>query len=529
MIWTARILSAALLSAGLTVAAEAKTLTFCASGSPEGFDPALHTAPATFDASSAAVYDRLVGYDKGTTKPVAALATRWDISEDGLEYTFHLRSGVKFHTTDYFTPSRELNADDVVFSFERQLRKDNAFFNYGGGEWPYLQAMSLPALVKSVQRVDDATVKFTLVRAEASFLADLGMDFASIVSKEYADKLLAAKNRQDLDLKPVGSGPFVFVDYAKDSAIRYKSNPDYWRGKPALDELVFAITPDPAVRLAKLKSGDCQVADPAPGDIAAIKADPDLVLLQGPALDVGYLAYNTQQKPFDDAKVRKALNMAIDRHALVEAVFGGAGMVAKNVLPPTVWSYDDGIADDGYDPDGARKLLDDADAKDLKLKIWAMPVARPYDPDGKKSAEMIKADLAKVGVEATIVTFDWGEYLRRSSAKDRDGAVLLGWIGDNGDPDNFLAQLLSCDAVGTSNRAEWCNQAFQDLIVKAKAATDPAARADLYRQAQAIFKSEAPWATLAHSLTTVALSKKVTGYTLDAFGLHHFDGVDVTP
>src|SRR5262249_21635472 len=151
--------------------------------------------------------------------------------------------------------------------------------------------------------------------------------------------------------------------------IHYKGNPDYWRGKPALDELVFAITPDPAVRLAKLKTGDCQVADPAPADIAAIKANPDLALLQGPALDVRYLAYNTQQKPFDDPKVRKALNMAIDKHALVDAVFGGAGIVAKNALPPTVWSYDDGVADDGYDLDGAKKLLDDAGVKDLKLKL----------------------------------------------------------------------------------------------------------------------------------------------------------------
>jgi dipeptide transport system substrate-binding protein len=527
--WTARFLSAALLLAGLATAADAKTLTFCAPGGPEGFDPALHTAAVTFDASSAAIYDRLVAFEKGTTKPVQGLATSWDVSEDGLEYTFHLRPGVKFQTTAYFTPSRELNADDVVFSFVRQLKKDSPYFDYAGGEWPYLRAMSLPALIKSVERIDDATVKFTLARAEAAFVADLGMDFASIVSKEYADKLLAAKNRQDLDLKPVGTGPFVLVDYAKDSAIHYKGNPDYWHGKPALDELVFAITPDPAVRLAKLKSGECQVADAAPADIAAIKASPDLALLQGPNLDVGYLAYNTQQKPFDDAKVRKALNMAIDKRALVDAVFGGAGMVAKNPLPPTVWSYDDGVSDDAYDPDGAKKLLDEAGVKDLKLKLWAMPVARSYNPDGKKSAEMIKADLAKIGVEATIVTFDWGDFLHRSSAKDRDGAVLLGWTGDNGDPDNFLAELLSCDSVGTANRAEWCNQAFQDLVVKAKATTDAAARADLYKQAQAIFKAEAPWATLAHSLASVAVSKKVTGYTLDAFGAHRFDGVDVAP
>ena len=527
--WTARFTAAVLLAAGLATAADASSLTFCASGSPEGFDPAIHTAPATFDASSVPVYDRLVAFEKGTTKPAPGLATAWDITEDGLEYTFHLRAGVKFQTTAYFTPTRDLNADDVIFSFARQLKKDHPYFNYAGGNWPYLQAMSLPALIKSVERIDDATVKFTLTRAEAAFVADLGMDFASILSKEYADKLFAAKSQQDLDLQPIGTGPFMFVDYAKDATIRYKANADYWRGKPALDELVFAIAPDPAVRLEKLKSGECQVAVPAPGDIAAIKANADLALVQGPNLDVGYLAYNTQQKPFDDAKVRRALNMAIDKRALVEAVFAGAGIVATNPLPPTVWSYDETASADAYDPDGAKKLLDEAGVKDLKLKVWAMPVARAYNPDGKKSAEMIKADFARIGVEATVVTFDWGDFLRRSSAKDRDGAVLLGWTGDNGDPDNFLAQLLSCDSVGYSNRAEWCNQGFQDLIAKAKATTDPAARADLYKQAQAIFKAEAPWATLAHSLATVAMSKKVKGYTIDPFGAHRFDAVEVSP
>ena len=527
--WTARFAAAALIAAGVATAAEAKSLTFCASGNPEGFDPALYTLPATFDASSIAIYDRLFAFEKGTTKPAPALATSWEISEDGLEYTFHLRIGVKFQTTAWFTPTRDYNADDVVFSLARQLKKDHPYFNYRGGTWPYFQAMSLPALIKSIEKIDDTTVKMTLVRAEASFIADLGMDFASIVSKEYADKLIADKNQGKLDLQPVGTGPFVFVESAADGVVRYKANPDYWRGKPALDELVFAVTPDPVVRLQKIKSGACQVADPAPRDIAAIKATPDLVLMQGPNLDVGYLAYNTQQKPFDDAKVRQALNMAIDKRALVDAVFAGAGVVAKNPLPPTVWSYDDGAADDAYDPEGAKKLLDEAGVKDLKLKLWAMPVSRSYNPDGKKSAEMIKADFAKIGVEATIVTADWGDFLRRSSAKDRDGAVLLGWTGDNGDPDNFLAQLLSCDSVGYSNRAEWCNQGFQDLIVKAKTTTDPAARADLYKQAQAIFKSEAPWATLAHSLATVALSKKVTGYTIDPFGAHRFDAVDVTP
>jgi dipeptide transport system substrate-binding protein len=341
------------------------------------------------------------------------------------------------------------------------------------------------------------------------------MDFASILSKEYADKLTADKSQRNLDLQPVGTGPFVFVGYTKDETIRYKANPDYWRGKPALDELVLAITPDPAVRLEKLKSGGCQVADPAPADVAAIKANPALAIVQGPNLDVGYLAYNTQQKPFDDAKVRQALNMAIDKRALVEAVFAGAGVVAKNPLPPTVWSYDDSAGNDAYDPEGAKKLLDEAGVKDLKLKLWAMPVARSYNPDGKKSAEMIKADLAKVGVETTIVTFDWGDFLRRSSAKDRDGAVLLGWTGDNGDPDNFLYEIFSSDNIPVGDTSRYKNPDVDTALRQAQKEVNHDKRVALYQQAQKTIMDDAPWVFI-NSLEQVrAASKRVQGYVLN--------------
>jgi dipeptide transport system substrate-binding protein len=528
MMRTIGVLAAILLAAGVASGAEAKTLVFCSSGSPEGFDPAPYTSSLTFDASSRALYNRLVELEEGTTRPAPGLAESWEISPDGLEYTFHLRQGVKFHSTADFTPTRPFNASDVIFSFERQMKPKSPYFGYAGGSWPYFSAMAMGALVKSLDRVDDATVKVVLARAEASFIADLAMDFGAILSKEYADKLLAVGNLENLDRQPVGTGPFLFAGYENGVAVHYKANPDYWRGKPAIDDLTFAITPDPATRLARLKAGECQIAaDLPPAEIPALNADPSLSVLQMPGFDIGYLAFNTLQKPFDDARVRRALNMAIDKKALVDQVFAGAGAVAGGPVPPTIWGYDNTLGDDPYDPDGARKLLAEAGVKDLKMKLWAMPVPRPYSPDGKQTAELIKADFAKVGVAAEIVSFDWGEYLKRSRAKDRDGAVLLGWAGDNGDPDNFLSALLSCDAVGISNRAQWCDQPFQDLLTKAKASSDPAERAGLYKEALAMFKDKAPWAALAHSLDTVAMSKKVKGYRMDPLGAHNFAGADI--
>ena len=388
--------------------------------------------------------------------------------------------------------------------------------------------MSMPSLLSDITKVDDYTVKFTLTRPEAPMIANLGMDFASIVSKEYADALAASGNKEDLNQKPIGTGPFKFLAYQKDAVIRYKAHDDYFAGRAAIDDLIFAITTEPAVRHQKLKAGECHFNPyPQPADLQAIKDDPELKLPQQEGLNVGYLAYNTKVAPFDNANVRKALNMAIDKQAILDAVFQGAGKAAKNPIPPTIWSYNDAIQDDPYDPEASKKMLADAGVSGLEMKIWAMPVQRPYNPDARRMAEVIQADFAKVGVTVEIVSYEWGEYLKRSKDEDRDGAVLLGWTGDNGDPDNFLAVLLGCDGVGGSNRAQWCHQPFEDLIQKAKVVSDPAERTALYEQAQVVFKEQAPWATIAHSVVSKAMRNEVTGYKIDPFGGHVFYGVDI--
>ncbi len=524
-----KLIIAGLAAELITTAAQAKTLVFCSEGSPEGFDPALYTAGTTFSASSKPVYSRLAEFDRGTTDVIPGIAESWSASDDGLEYTFKLRAGVKFHTTDYFTPSRDLNADDIIFSFERQLNKDHAWHKYTeGAAWEYFNGMDMPNLIKEIIRVDDMTVKFVLNKPESPTVANLAMDFASIFSKEYADKLAADGKMTDLNQKPIGTGPFKFVAYQKDAVIRYKAHEGYWNGKQPIDDLVFAITTDNSVRMQKLKAGECHVAAyPNPADLPNLKADPNLQVLEQEGLNVGYLAYNTMVAPFDNVNVRKALNMAINKQVILDAVFEGAGKAAKNPIPPTMWSYDDSIKDDAYNPEAAKKMLADAGVSGLKMKIWAMPVARPYNPNARRMAELIQADFAAVGVEAEVTSYEWGEYLKLSKEKDRDGAVLLGWTGDNGDPDNFLSVLLSCSAVGGSNRAQWCNKEFDDLTNQAKQIADKTERTKLYEKAQMVFKREAPWATIAHSVVFMPMSKKVIDYKIDPLGNHRFDGVDI--
>jgi len=513
----------------LATTAHAKTLVYCSEGSPEGFDPALYTAGTTFDASSNPVYNKLMEFAPGTTNPEPGLAESFEVSADGLEYTFKLRSGVKFQTTEFFTPTRDFNADDVLFTFERQWKADHPWHQYvTGASWEYFSGMGLPDLIASIEKVDDLTVKFKLKQKEAPFVANLGMDFASIMSAEYADKLQADGKMEQLNQMPLGTGPFEFVAYQQDAVIRFKANEDYFKGKEKIDDLVFAITTDAAVRYQKLLAGECHVMPyPNAADVAAMKDDPNLTVMEQEGLNIAYLAYNTKQAPFDNPAVRKALNMAINKEAIVDAVFQGAAIPAKNPIPPTMWSYNDAIEDDAYDPEAAKKMLEEAGAGGLTMKVWAMPVARPYMLNARRAAELIQSDFAKIGVTAEIVSYEWAEYLERSKAEDRDGAVMLGWTGDNGDPDNFLHTLLGCDAVGGNNRAQWCNEEFDKIVNDAKVETDQAARTKLYEEAQVVFKREAPWATLDHSLVVMPMRKEVTGYVMSPLGKHHFSGVDI--
>ena len=257
----------------------AKTLIYCSEGSPENFYPGINTTGTSFDANEP-IYNRLVEFEYGGTKVVPGLAEKWTISPDGKEYTFHLRKGVKWHTSNKaFKPTRDFNADDVLFMFERQWKEDNAFYKVTSPNHTYFNDMGMDKLIKTVEKVDDNTIKITLNQPEAPFLANLAMSYAAVQSKEYADTMLKAGTPEKIDQDPVGTGPFYLVQYQKDAVIRYKAFPQYWGGKAKIDDLVYSITPDASVRWAKLQKAECHVMPyPNPADLAAIRKDPGDIL-----------------------------------------------------------------------------------------------------------------------------------------------------------------------------------------------------------------------------------------------------------
>jgi dipeptide transport system substrate-binding protein len=509
--------------------ASAKTLVYCSEGSPENFAPSINTTGTSFDASEQ-IYDNLVDFERGGTKVVPGLAESWTVSKDGLEYIFKLRKGVKWQSNKNFKPSRDMNADDILFMFERQWKENDPYFKVTSSNHAYFGDMGMPKLLKSVDKVDEYTVKIVLNAPEAPFLSNLAMQYAGVQSKEYAIAMLKAGTPEKIDQEPIGTGPFMLVQYQKDAIIRYKANPQYWAGKAKIDDLIFSITPDASVRWAKLQKGECHVMPyPNPADLDAIRKDPNVTVLEQPGLNIGYLAYNTTKKPFDDVRVRKAVNMAIDKKAIVAAVYLSTGVPATNPIPPTQWSYNKSVKDDAFDPAAAKKLLAEAGLPNgFTTDLWAMPVQRPYNPNAKRIAELMQADLAKVGIKAEIKSFEWGEYRKRMQAGEHQMG-MLGWTGDNGDPDNFLNTLLGCSSAkqNGSNVAKFCYQPFEDLVQKAKVVSNPAERTKLYEQAQVIFKQQAPWFTIAHAVQLKPVRKEVIDFKLSPFGRHSFYGVDI--
>ena len=504
-----------------------KTLVFCSEGSPAGFDSAQYTTSVEFTAGSYTVYNRLVEFVQGGTDIEPGLAEKWEVSPDGLQYTFHLRHGVKFQTTSFFKPTREFNADDVVFTFQRMLDPDQPFHKAYPVPFPYFSDLGLAKNVDKIEALDPYTVRFTLKTVDAPFLQQIAMPFASILSAEYTDQLLKAGKASDINLFPVGTGPFIFRSYTKDDTIRFDGNPDYWKpGIVKVSKLIFAITVDPAVRLQKLKRGECQVMSyPRPADIPAVKADSSLAMPSEVGFNLGILGYNTTKKPLDDVQVRRALDMSINKKAIIESVYQGAGQIATNPMPPTQWGYNKSLKDAPYDVDKAKALLKQAGYPDgFDLTLWAMPVQRPYNPNARLMAEMLQSDWAKIGVKVNIVTFEWGEYIRRAHAGEHQ-AILIGWTGDYGDPDNWLGVLLGCDSVKGSNFSKWCYKPFDDLITAARSTTDLSQRTKDYMEAQVIFKDQVPFTPIAHSTVYQPISKDVTGFKIDPFGPTQFLGV----
>ncbi|WP_437880070.1 ABC transporter substrate-binding protein [Pseudomonas sp. LRF_L74] len=509
--------------------AQAATLGVCTEASPEGFDVVRYNSLTTTNASADVLMNRLVELAPGSSDLVPGLAERWEVSADGLQWTFRLRPNVAFHTTPWFTPTRTLNAEDVLFSFRRMIDPQHPWYKTSPSGYPHAQSMQWPTLIERIEAVDPLTVRFTLKHADATFLASLSMGFASIYSTEYASKLLAAGQTDRLNREPVGTGPFQLKRFQRDAVVRYIANPNYFAGKPALDSLVFIITPEATVRLQKLRRGECHIAlSPKPLDIESARQQHELKVSETPAFMTAFVAINSQHAPLDKPEVRQAINLAFDHERYLKAVFQGSAQIANGPFPPNTWSFDRSLPGYAHDPAKARELLKQAGLEQgFDTTIWTRPSGSLLNPNPGLGAQMLQSDLAGVGIRVQIRVIEWGELIRRAKAGEHD-LLFMGWAGDNGDPDNFLSPQFSCAAVNSgTNFARYCAPQLDKLIGQGKTDGDRQAREQAYKEAQRIIHDQALWLPLAHPTASVLLRQQVEGYQASPFGRQDFAKVEL--
>ena len=516
-------LIASLALAALAAHAASKPLVFCADGSPEGFDPSLWDAASTANATRP-IFQGLVTFKRGGAEIIPSLATAWTVSPDARTFTFQLRPNAAFQTTAYFKPTRPFNADDVVFTFTRLIDPKTAFNRAFPATFVYPQSLGLDKMIAGIDRLGDHAVRFRLHRPNVNFLSYFAGTYAVIHSAEYAAQLLAQGRASAINNQPVGTGPYQFKSYRKDDVLRYTAHPGYWGGVQRTEKLVFAISREANVRVQKLARGECHVAAPIRDvDITALTGHPQVVVQKIQALNISYLSFNMKRPPTDNRDVREALDIAVDRNALFKVLFPrGDAMQAVSAFPPAVPGYDKTLKNE-YNPDRARMLLAQAGyAKGLQIDLWALPISRPTNPNGQLMAQMIQADWARIGVQARIVTYEWGEYLKRANQGEHH-VYMSGWSTDVAAADEFLAPNLTC--ASSRGGIKFCNAEFDALVEGARAEVDDAKRNGLIQRAQQIFKRERPWITMAHSAVYIPLRKDVQGFVMSPTGGVDFEGV----
>lgn len=473
----------------------ADTLVFAQGAEPRGLDPAF-----VDDGESSKVivnvYEGLLAYAKDSTELEPCLAESWEVSEDGLSYTFKLRQGVKFHDgTDF-------NADAVKVNIDRQLpplRQE---------DMPY--ASFVYADVKDVVVVDEYTVQINLTKKNTAFLANLAMSLAAPIASPTA----LEANGGNLNESPVGTGPYKFVEWNPSEDIILTRNDEYWREPAKTKNIVFKFIPDNSARIVALKSGEVDMIDGIDSTgVDQIKADGN-ELYNVSGMNINYMAYNTTRAPFDNVAVRTALSKAVNVPELVTALYGDYAELATTILPTFMPGYSADVKQVEYDPEAAKAELAAAGFNQpIKMIVYNNP--RPYNARNKALAESIQSYWSKVGVEVTIEDYDWTTYKDKVVAGDYD-VCFYGWIGDNGDPDNFLNLL--CDQSPAMNVAKLNDEKLNAMIAEGTSTEKGDARNTIYTEAEKYIASLAVWLPISHANSLSAYSPAVQNYTYHPTG-----------
>jgi peptide/nickel transport system substrate-binding protein len=493
----------ALLAASSPTRADT-TLVIGIAADPTGLDPEA-VLNNTSGFVMATIYDGLTRYKPGTTEVGPGLAEKWDISADGLTYTFHLRKGATFQDGTPF------NAKAYVQGLDRLLNKQSPDSIYNTGPVESMIDFTYED-VASYRAVDDDTVEFKLKQPSAALLASLAMVWNGVVSPT-----AVTKYGKEFRNHPVGSGPFVFKEWRQRDQVSLDANPNYWGGKPKVDHLVFKEYPDPQAALLALKRGDIQIlGDVSTQLVPAMRSDPNIEIVTQPGLAVSGVGLPCDVPPFNDKRVRQALNHAVDFDAIDKSLFQGLAVPMSSPLPESQWGFDKSIQGYKYDPDLAKKMLADAGVKlPLKVEFLTYNSPRGYNPAGPDLATAIQGYLGKIGIEADVRKVDMGANLATIRSGKYQGIFMVGWTGDNGDPDNFVGELFNSSRIPVTNTPRYKNPEVDKLLDEAARESDPQKRLALYSDIQKKILDDAPWIFVNSVLQVRAIRKEVKGFVLN--------------
>ncbi|WP_027133719.1 ABC transporter substrate-binding protein [Geminicoccus roseus] len=468
---------------------------------PASLDPAVSTATNDFRILIN-LYEGLVRYKPGTLEVEPALAESWTISEDGLTYEFKLRQGVTFHDGTPF------DAEAVKFNFERMLDENHPAADTG----PFPLSFFFSAIDK-VEAVDPQTVRITLTEPFAPFLSNLAYPTGLMVSPE-----AVTGQGKEFGRNPVGTGPFRFVEWQGNRQVTIERNPDYWGDPAKLEAVVFRPITDPNTRAAEMLSGGIDVMVEVPPDaLTQFQGADEFEVYEQAGPHLWFLILNTREGPLADKRVRQAVNYAIDKQAIANDILQGTAEPAKGPIAPAFeWAYDASIEGYPHDPEKARALLKEAGAEGAELTFYvAEGGSGMLDPVAMGTA--IQADLAEVGLEAKIETYEWNTYLANVNPGLEGKADMAEMAWMTNDPDTLPYLTLRTKAQpanGGFNSGYYSNPDLDKLLEQARRTSDQAERADLYKQAQQIIVEDAPWAFVAHWKQNAVTTAAVQGFEL---------------
>ena len=457
------------------------------------------------------LFDGLMDYEPGTTKLRPELAESYEISPDGQTFTFKLRPGVKFHN------GRELTAEDVKYSLERVTNPKTQ--SPGSGFFASIKGYEDISSGKSeslsgVTVIDPSTIKIELSRPDATFLHVMAINFAHVVPKEAVEEFGA-----DFGKHPVGTGAFKLTEWTLGQRLVFERNPDYWnKGLPYLEKMTFEIGQEPIVALLRVQQGEVDISgDPIPpAKFQEVMSDPaqKKQVVEGGQLHTGYITMNTTKPPFDNVKVRQAVNMAINKDRIVQLINNRA-VPANQPLPPSMPAYDKNYKGYAYDVEKAKALIAEAGHPNgFETELFAMNT----DPN-PRIAQAIQQDLAAIGIKANIQALAQANVI--AAGGEKDGAPMIwsggmGWIADFPDPANFYGPILGCGGAvpGGWNWSWYCNEELDKKAAEADAITDPAKSEERYKMWSEIFgkiMEDAPWAPVFNEQRFTLRSPRMAG------------------